>query len=381
MSTVLFLIPFVILGIYSSYTDITAGIIKNKHLLIAIYTAILIHIYIIFTGDIINLKAYQDYLTNAIFILVMSFIFWNIGLWTAGDAKLFFVFNLLVPPDFIVKGYGGMFYGLVFFVNIFGIMLFYFIYKVVQKVSWIQFKKALRQTLVLRNVLSVLLFMFSVSYLMRFIPNFHQNNFFIGVLIIFILYSILEMLIGQKRIIYVFLLLAIARAVLDFATIIQLDFWMRLGTNIALLLFMRFLLLRLSYLAFTTKIHINDLQPKMFLAEDIIKVKIIEKNEERKKKMKSQIQYRKQALHNFTFFAYLKNNAFLFKEYDKNLGLTQDNISWIKKHKKEIQFQKLRIFETMPFAPFIFLGMALTIIGKGNIFVYIQELINVLFPK
>ena len=52
-------------------------------------------------------------------------------------------------------------------------------------------------------------------------------------------------------------------------------------------------------------------------------------------------------------------------------GITKKQIYKI----KDIGFAKIRVSQTIPFAPFIFLGVLLTILVKGNILIVIINLI------
>jgi len=96
----LFLIPLILfLGIITSYTDIREGKIRNRHLLIALlYFAVAIIVYNL-TGF---LKESYDYFqliyigANLLLALVFGAVLWISGFWTAGDAKLYAIFAMIV---------------------------------------------------------------------------------------------------------------------------------------------------------------------------------------------------------------------------------------------------------------------------------------------
>ena len=52
-------------------------------------------------------------------------------------------------------------------------------------------------------------------------------------------------------------------------------------------------------------------------------------------------------------------------------GITQKQIDKIKK----LGFNKIRVSQTIPFAPFIFLGVILTLLAKGNILIVVKNLL------
>jgi Flp pilus assembly protein protease CpaA len=371
MYGIFFVIGLLFVGIISSYTDIKYGKIKNKVLFVGIIYALLLNVIIYFTINDVNPRAYFHYFTNSIFMLVLGFILWNIGLWTAGDAKLFFVFNLLTPPFFITEYYLGYFYGFLYFINIFGVMFFFFLYKIFTKISMKEFLDSIKKTFKLKEILQIFLFVFAFGFLMRYFPNFFTSNFFITILTFFALYSIIEFFLGDKMMIFIYIL-AVIRIISQWSDILKGQFWLQLFVQLLMIVLLRFLLLRLSYYAFTNKLRIHELKKGMFLAEDIIPVNYIEQDEKRRKIMnldeKGNKKYFKMQLENLTFISYLKDFYFKHIDYNKNLGLSKENLEWFSKNKKDFLFRSLRVYETMPFAPLIFIGFLVTLIIKGNIF-------------
>ena len=365
----IFIIPIIILGIATSYTDTKFGIIKNRHIIFSIYAAIICHVIIILVNRDISISGYSHYFINSIFILVISFIFWNIGLWTAGDAKLFFALNLLSPPIFIIEGYMGMFYGIVYFTNIFGLLLIFLTYKTIRKIKYKELKYCLKETFNLKTIAFISLFMFAIGIIVNRIPQLQPSNFITSSLTFFIILLILRTF-AKNKLMHIIIVLAVIRFFVDIREIITIEFWIELMIQMLILLIAMFLILRASFYAFTKKIKLNELKEKMFLAEDIIKVTKIK---EKGLNDSSNLIYKKQKIENLTIFAYLQNEPFKFKNYNKNLGLNQENIEWILKNRKKLRFSKIRVYETMPFAPFIFGGVILTILAQGNIFIFIAK--------
>ncbi|MFP4111863.1 MAG: hypothetical protein ACLFPQ_05710 [Candidatus Woesearchaeota archaeon] len=382
MYEILFWIGILFVGGITSFTDIKYGKIRNKVLLIGILYAVAINLIIFFSLESLNPRAYLHYFTNSAFMLFLGFLLWIVGLWTAGDAKLFFVLNLLTPPSMITNYYLGLFYGFVFFINIFGVIFLFALYRIIRTVSKNELVYSLKKTLVPRNILMISLFIFSFSYIIQFFPDFFRQNFFIVVILFFILYSLFEMIFGKRLILFI-VILSLARLIIDFRNIFSLGFLINFVLQILALLFLRFVLLRLSYFAFTKKVRIDDLRKGMFLAEDIFPVNFIEHDEERRKQYdiddKSVLRYDKQMIENLTFISYLQNKDFRSFEYDKNLGLSEDNLMWFRNNKKNLLFKSIRIYETMPFAPIIMVGVIITLLIKGNIFTGLAGIIRNLF--
>jgi Flp pilus assembly protein protease CpaA len=378
----IFIAGIIIVGAITSYSDFRYGKIKNRVIIFGIAYAVLMNVFLFFSLEKVNPVAYAHYAVNSLFMLVLGFILWNIGLWTAGDAKLFFVFNLLTLPNFIQNYYLGFFYGLVYFVNIFGILLLYFTYKTIQKVSRQEFIYSVKSTFKPRLFFVSMLFVFAFGFLYRFFPASLSSNFFLTIIVTFIVYSIIEVFF-RKSMFYLFLAVAVLRVIIDNKHFFDYGFWLSLLVSTFVFVMLVFFVQRICYFAFTRKTKLKDLKEGMFIAEDIIPVKIVELNEETKMQMENKndsgIRYRKKRIENLTFFAYLKNSSFASFPYNKNLGLNTENLKWLGSNKEKLMFRSIRVYDTMPFAPIIFAGVLATIIVKGNLFVAARIIFKSLF--
>jgi len=379
MYEIYFILGIMFIGIITSYTDIKYGIIKNKILLIGIIYTIILNLIIFFSLREVNVRAYYHYFTNSIFILILSFILWYVGLWTAGDAKLFFVFNLLTPPFFMDINYKGYFYGFTYFINIFGVLFIFLLYKVIRKIKKNEFIYSFKKAFSPKNVLYLSMFVFSFGVIFKYFPSIFLNNFFTMIVFFFLLYSILQFILG-KKLIFLVIGIGLFRIYSEHEQMLTSSFWISFSLQLLFFILFRFFLLRLSYFAFTKKIKIDELKDRMFLAEDIIPVKVKELNETRRKELEKDgnplISYQKSRVENLTFFEYLQNKYFKQIDYDKRKGLTEKNLEWFRKNRKRFLFDEIRVYETMPFAPIIFIGILISISIKGNIFAFIQILIR-----
>ncbi|PIQ88741.1 MAG: hypothetical protein COV72_06675 [Candidatus Omnitrophica bacterium CG11_big_fil_rev_8_21_14_0_20_42_13] len=89
--------PIIIaLGVYSSYTDIKFHKIKNNHLLFATVCGLMGYAYLI-AGNKIALDI--NLIVNILFAFILGLMLYLADVWGAGDAKLFFVFCLLMPSN------------------------------------------------------------------------------------------------------------------------------------------------------------------------------------------------------------------------------------------------------------------------------------------
>ncbi len=83
-------------GILTVYTDIKEGKIKNNHLAAVAAVATTLYCVFWFTGILkISLLAPVNILSG----LIIGFILYALGAWKAGDAKLFFLYSLILVPN------------------------------------------------------------------------------------------------------------------------------------------------------------------------------------------------------------------------------------------------------------------------------------------
>jgi hypothetical protein len=107
--------------------------------------------------------------------------------------------------------------------------------------------------------------------------------------------------------------------------------------------------------AFTEDVNIYRLKEGMIPAEAITKQGLKVKTKE------------------YEFLTPRKETAFFMRT---NAGLTKEEIDRIKKAHLagKMHFNELKIKQTIPFAPFLFLGTLITIICQGNIIVFLRSL-------
>lgn len=88
----------IVLGILTSYTDIRFGIIRNKHLLFFIIIGLATYSYLF----IIHHHSFSDgyrWILNLFLGMGIALLLYFTNVWSAGDAKLFAVFCLLMPTQ------------------------------------------------------------------------------------------------------------------------------------------------------------------------------------------------------------------------------------------------------------------------------------------
>jgi len=119
-----FVIPLFIIGAVASYTDIKYGKIFNSLILLGLVYGIgLISILflhnVFFVGESENFIYLGKVCLNAVLALATGYFLWHQKFWSAGDAKLFAVYALLLPLKFYDRSYFNYFPSFNLMINLF----------------------------------------------------------------------------------------------------------------------------------------------------------------------------------------------------------------------------------------------------------------------
>jgi len=352
MNKLYFFLPgILILGLITSFTDIKFGKIRNKWVLFGLLYGLIINMilfsYYINTGNL-RIDYFFEFLINSGFGLAIGFGFWLSGIWTAGDGKLFFAYAVLVPLSGYVNGYIKWVPSTILLINVFVPMFLYFSVISIFKSNW-KIKKSILRDFFSAKLLNMFFYLFIIHW---FVSLFSVNGFFTrGILSILIYYLFGKKLKTEEKISPKFILIILAlssiRFILD-KNVYTSFFWREFLLLFVFLILFR-LIINLGADSFNKEISIKNLKPGMVLAESIIK-----KGKKYEKKKKKGIWSIKD-----TFIEELPE------------GINKEDIKKLKKTKIKI----IKIKQTLPFAPFMFLAVLLTIIVKGNILI----LVNFLF--
>lgn len=106
------------IGILVSYEDIKFGKIRNKWILIGLFIGIGVHL-IGLASNVFSWDYIFKVCLNAGLALFLGYLIWHFNGWSAGDAKLFFVFSLLLPLKFYRQNYLPYFPSFVILINTF----------------------------------------------------------------------------------------------------------------------------------------------------------------------------------------------------------------------------------------------------------------------
>lgn len=221
---VLYLIV-IILGFCTSYTDIKYKKIKNAYLFWALVVAVLTYAYMIISKDA-NIKT--GFIINCIIGFAIGFLLYLLNLWSAGDAKLFFVYCLLIPTSRYSNIF--LFPSLAVFANIFVVSTI--ILSILAFKNILVDKKAFLNKLLCKGTFFKLgvafLTIFSFAWLVSFVsrPLIGHFNPFLGILILYLVYMLIYYAIRKSRKSYLFFLILIGATIIRFL-ILPEDFYFK----------------------------------------------------------------------------------------------------------------------------------------------------------
>jgi hypothetical protein len=370
-----FLPAIILLGVITSYQDITTGKIRNRWVLIAIgYVVVAYSIIIPYTSATSGIDAHYVYetLTNAVFSVLAGFLLWYFGIWTAGDGKLFIAFSLLIPLSAYPYGYQEWVPSVVLLINMFIVSSVLLLFAIIVRTKWRKLLSILGDILrqlfmplqLAMSAANLLVVSWAATAIISIMPG-QSNALAVGILTL-LLYATIQNALPRWAG-YAFIGLSVIRLIVDHSTW-TLAFW---TTFTLILLVWRILIAtisgsisRIGHELFTKEIEVKYLHEGINLAERIDEKKHMEKKE-------IQLLRRKQGVEIICRDKryYVKRpmglgiaGNFIGEEAE---GLTSEQIARIKR----IGFKTVRVSETLPFAPFLFAGTLATIIAKGNVLI------------
>lgn len=337
------LLTILLFGIWTSYTDIKKGVIKNYSILLLILTSIFVNIFLteIFVTHTLTSGI------NLIMAITAGIILWLAGIWSAADAKLFIAFSFLLPMMFLSILVNS-------FVPLFLFLFLYVIIKTGFKEKREIFVELLKPRLILNIFLAVLALM-CISYIISHVFKISVNYFLI-VIIFFLIFWIVEQKFKLK-LTYFFLAVTIVSAIFFHRLIFNLSFFLNWMIFSCIIFFIFFLML-LSRFVYSKPVKLNELKEGMIPAEIIF-----QKNQ---KYVKKPIQF-------LTLLTMLRERSSSKPIFGYNPdGVKSEDIQKVLNlyREKKLKFDEIRICKTMHFAPALFLGVLLTYFAKGS-FIYL----------
>jgi len=357
----IFLSMVVLISSIISYDDWKRNIIKNKFLLILILATVMYNFYLFIFQHEVFLSTYFWSLIGS---LVIGFFLWEFGFWPAGDSKMFIVlsfvlFSFLPPAENIVL--------LDFLVNSFVPLFLFSFFHVLFKSSKRDLTNAMKSSFNLHRILTIALIFIGLAWFLSLpfsIIGF-QQNLLISLAILFLIMEALERYFPFKLEV-AFVLLAIARIIIDYKNVLTLNFLFENVLIIFVFVFFRFFILELSFKTNTYSVKISKLKIGMRPAEGIMKTK-----------ERGKIKYIKMKLIQFSEYDILKHRSKKFIHSISDEGLTENDIKLLNNlaSKNKLESNSLLIHVTIPFAIFILAGFVFTAIFNTSFLSYIIMLI------
>lgn len=369
-----FFLPAILaLGTITSYQDIKYGKIRNRWILAALAYAVIVNAALITyyaTHGGVSGGYVAELGTNLLFAVLAGFGFWIAGIWTAGDGKLFIAFAALIPLSSYSIGYQKWVPSFTLSVNIFAaailIMLIFALAKIKAKslaaFSRKFFTEFFKPTTLFKQVSAL----FAISWAVQAALSYLKvTSYTLSMAITLAAYSLMAKKTG-RRATYILLLACLARLFLDKSIYTQ-----EFAVSFAILIVTWRLIFgffsggasHLAREAFTKEIPAARLKPGMVLSDSIKAI-----GEKEAKEMQSK--GAKVAVHKGGYYAQTPKSAFAAGNFidEEAEGLTKEQIKKI----RQAGIKTVRVSQTMPFAPFIFLGVLITITAHGNILIVVR---------
>jgi len=358
MIEIIYYLPGIfLLGLITSYEDYKKGKIRNKWLLLglayAVIVTIALAISLLLNNQPVRGVYFVELFINAILMLLVGLLLWKSNLWTAGDAKLCFVYSVIIPLSIYAYGYVKWFPGNILLINTFVPLGLYFCFLAFMKTSQKEKLDALKRLFVSKNFFIIFLAVMAFDWVIRvvFKNSIITSNFFIMLTALFLLIKLLEKF-THINFVYIVGGLALLRLIFD-ANLFTKSSLLTLLAEFVGLLFIRLFLLDLGNSVFSRDVQLSDLKEGMVLGEIVFK--------------NSEGEYEKINLNKVCYFNYLdaiSKKPFLAGKINiESLSLLHGLMK-----KNKLSFDSIRVNQSISFAPFLFLGVLLTIIFSGNIF-------------
>jgi Flp pilus assembly protein protease CpaA len=340
----LFLLPLAIIGISCSYTDIKYGKIFNKWIILGFIYIFCLYIFIFFflEGRVYIFKL----ILNGTIAFSAGYLLWYFKLWSAGDAKLFSVYAFLVPLDFYSKSYVLHFPSFNLLMNLFVPLLLVLIisalivtlkelYKAKDRIKKLKLPETKR-----------------VFQLLSYLFQLFLNYVFAFIILNLIIFPLLLLTIGsfnKKRREKKWLNWVLYGVILGYASLLIFsgDLQRLIFTLKTALVFMVFVGLTRNILDLYVqkreieKVKIKNIKEGMILAKD----------------------------ESSMFLNKIKED---FGALDAG-GLSKNQVKLIKEFFKNNEELEIKIYKTLPFAPFLFLSAIISVFTQSSFLVLIDK--------
>ena len=350
------ILVIVILGIITSYQDIKIGKIKNKWTFSAIIIGLILNTIILSYSS--STMLFRYYL-NLIISIGFSVLLWINYFWSAGDVKLFVAYVALLPIAFTNSKYPSF----ILFINT---IVPYFFYLLLKSLVFTKLKD---KKYVLIDAIKQLpikfIIFFVISWAIRSLSNYLGNESRVVYYIMLMVgYMIINLLVAQifdlvkinKKYIFIFyLFVGIIRISFNYEIITDISYIKSVFYVTLLFIFIKNIAYGLGMKSFIKEVKIIKLKPGMLLVENILK----NKGKYEKRKVVATDLFSSKALN-------YKPEGIENKEIQKLKQLYKN---------KKLDFNTIKVQESVAFAPIMFLGVIITILINTSIITYIMGVV------
>jgi len=347
-------LTIVVFGVLTSYTDIKYGKIKNISVILLLVCGTVINLFVTRTFVDLPFKS----LLNPLIALAVGFLMWCMGLWSSGDAKLFFGFSLLLPITIYQNTSIPYFLSFEILFNIFVPVGLFLLVSALLKIKFSDLKMEIKKMFKLSETLNLILFLVGFSYGIGIVFGF--LNLQLGLLLqTLILFAVIE--VFRKKLSYfniMSILLVILRIVFSLDSLLSLLFLKQIISILLLFQGLRLILKYIFEFSFSERIRVKDLKPGMMLSEQIIKDKDA---------------YKAKEVLFINLFGMMRSAKDSLSTKFSGI-LSEDDVQELKRlqKQKKLGFETLKIAKTVPFAPFMFFGVLVTYLVQGNALSYLM---------
>lgn len=367
-----FLPLILIISLFSVYTDIKFGKIKNKLVFYGYGMCLFLYVcffsWTAYVGEF-NLSYFLAWIINAVFCVLGGYLLWHYRIWSAGDGKLFIVIGTFLPVSIYSNTYFPYFPALVLLINIFIVGLIYLIFNILKntdfKVLLKEFKESCFKKIGFSNLISsffsFFLILFVIDQIFMYLKL--ESNVFYNLVLMFLLYKPMNKI--KKEIIYLLGVIVIGLLLFD-KLILSDGFWKSFIYSFVLFKLLRSIFFsffnKMSGMFFVKEISVYDLKEGMMVADVFEKRKNLTTEEFIEiEKTGAEILKPKS-----TYYIRRKRQTMLDKSfiYTETEGLTKKDIKKIQR----MNGTKINIYQSMSFGLIVFMGLVLTILFGGLVF-------------
>jgi len=290
----------------------------------------------------------------AFFVAVLL---WFIGIWPAGDAKMFSILFLFLPPQL----YSAQSIVFDFLVNTFVPVFFFMFFVILARSKFSLLKEAVKYALdpyrliMLGAILLGFIWFVMGAIQVLFSPFSAWSDYFLTLVLLFAVFEFFRRVLSEKFELF-FVGCAVLRVLLDYSTVYSVSFIQKFSSMIFVFLFFRFFILFLAFKLYTYSVPIEELKAGMGAGELIVK---------------KGNRFEKVSLLNPSLISFMSQR--LENVVHNTNFLTEKDVKRIQRlrQQKKIPFTSMLVCKVQPFAVFILVGFVLTILAEGSFLVLV----------